>query len=189
VCSPSFPPSPGHSRARRYTTFCAIAGVDPTDELAAASGLPPVDGLNMWPLLSGANATSPRTHVILGSSDDTDKAGNTIVTGAIRADGYKLLLGKIQSAFWTGPSYPNASVYPTGHEDCGTAGCLFNVFDDPSEYNEISAAHPAIVKDLQARIDDASATVFNPSRGKVDPDACTKAFSKHSGFWGPFVDK
>ena len=173
-----------------YTTFCAIAGVDPTDELAAASGLPPVDGLDMWPLLSGANATSPRRHVILGSSDDSDKAGNTIVTGVVRADGYKLLLGKLATAFWTGPQYPNASGgYPSASEHCGTAGCLFNVFDDPSEYEEISAAHPTIVSDLQALIADASATVFNPSRGVKDDKACEKAFTQHGGFWGPFVDK
>lgn len=28
-----------------YTTFCSLAGVDPTDARAAAAGLPPVDGL------------------------------------------------------------------------------------------------------------------------------------------------
>ena len=70
-----------------YTTFVTLAGADPRDAAAAAAGLPPVDGVDMWPLLSGANATSPRTHIILGSSDDSDKAGNTIVEGVIRADG------------------------------------------------------------------------------------------------------
>jgi hypothetical protein len=32
-----------------YTTFAAIAGVDPTDTRAALAKLPPVDGLNLWP--------------------------------------------------------------------------------------------------------------------------------------------
>ncbi len=43
-----------------YSTFCALAGVDPTDESAAKAKLPPIDSLNMWPLISGENLTSPR---------------------------------------------------------------------------------------------------------------------------------
>ena len=35
------------------------------DRRAAAAGLPPVDGLDVWPLISGANATSPRTEIPL----------------------------------------------------------------------------------------------------------------------------
>ena len=213
-----------------YTTFASLAGADPRDAAAAAAGLPAVDGLDMWPLLSGANASSPRTHIILGSSDDSDKAGNTIVEGVIRADGcggagagrgrgrlrlhararapaltpatprphlplpsarpprsYKLILGKQHSAFWTGPTYPNSSTYPTGTEDC-TAGCLFNVFTDPTEHDEVSAAHPAIVAELQALIADAAKTVFNPDRGTDDGTACEKAFNIHHGFFGPFLD-
>lgn len=52
----------------RYATFCALAGVDPTDTRAAAAGLPPIDSLNLWPLISGANPTSPRSEVVLGWS-------------------------------------------------------------------------------------------------------------------------
>jgi len=170
-----------------YATFCAIAGADPADAAAAAAGLPPVDGMNMWPLLSGANASSPRTHVLLGSSDGTDKSGNTIVEGVVRADGYKLLLGKQASAFWTGPTYPNSSTYPSGSENCGDAGCLFNVLADPNEHDEISAAHPDVVKELRALVDAAAATVFNPDRGTDDGAACTAAFAQHGGFFGPFL--
>ena len=164
-----------------YATFCAIAGADPADAAAAAAGLPPVDGMNMWPLLSGANASSPRTHVLLGSSDGTDKSGNTIVEGVVRADGYKLLLGKQASAFWTGPVYPNSTTYPAGSENCGKQGCLFNVLADPNEHDEISAAHPDIVAELQAVVDAAAKTVFNPDRGTDDGEACKKAFNIHKG--------
>ena len=61
------------------------------------------------------------------------------------------------------------------------------MFDDPSEYAEISAAHPAIVADLQALIAAAAATVFNPSRGGVDPAACAAATGMYGGFWGPWL--
>eukprot|EP01050_Picozoa_sp_SAG11_P019053 SAG11_NODE_2975_length_2798_cov_1.751019_2_plen_201_part_00 len=37
-----------------YATFCGLAGVEVADEAAAARRLPPVDSLDMWPMLSGA---------------------------------------------------------------------------------------------------------------------------------------
>ena len=43
-----------------YGTLAALAGVDPTDHAAAASGLPPIDSVDVWPLVIGANKTSPR---------------------------------------------------------------------------------------------------------------------------------
>ena len=46
-----------------YATFCALAGVDPTDTLAASANLPPIDSINMWPLLSGATAEASRKEV------------------------------------------------------------------------------------------------------------------------------
>ena len=46
-----------------YATLCGLAGVDPTDEEAAKAKLPPIDGLDIWPLISGQNITSPRTDI------------------------------------------------------------------------------------------------------------------------------
>ena len=48
---------------RRYSTYAAIAGVDPTDHLAAGAGLPPIDSINQWPLISGVNGTSKSCHL------------------------------------------------------------------------------------------------------------------------------
>ena len=48
-----------------FSTFCGLAGVDPTDTSAAAHGLPPIDSLDLWPMISGANRTSPRTEMAL----------------------------------------------------------------------------------------------------------------------------
>jgi arylsulfatase I/J len=82
-------------------TFCALAGVDPTDARAAAAGLPPIDSLDMSALLLGTNATSPRTEVWLGSDTDDGNDGATLVQGVIRAsDGMKLLVGNVQYAGW-----------------------------------------------------------------------------------------
>lgn len=86
-----------------YVTLARLAGADPIDERAAAAGLPPVEGFDMWPLLSGANATSPRTEVWLGSfGNTTGDTAPTVVQGLIRADGWKLLQGPITNSIWQG---------------------------------------------------------------------------------------
>lgn len=68
----------------RYATFAGLAGgklccahsgafrlldfaVDPTDHKAAAWGLPPIDSLDMWPLLSGQTTTSPRQELLINA--------------------------------------------------------------------------------------------------------------------------
>lgn len=180
-----------------YTTLCALAGVDPTDRRAAAAGLPPVDGLDMSPIILGTNATSPRTEIVIGSSDDSDHAGNTIVAGVINADGYKLLLGRVDPAFYQGEVYPNSSTTAKepplvcGDPDAsGSAygpGCLFNVLTDPGETTDLAASQPALVKTLRRRITELQATVYNPDRGSTARTMCLTGLSKWGGFLGPFL--
>ena len=47
-----------------YATFCGLAGVSAVDEAAQLARLPPVDSLDLWPLFSGANLTSPRYEIL-----------------------------------------------------------------------------------------------------------------------------
>ena len=77
-----------------YSTFCNLAGVDSTDERAAEAKLPPIDSLNMWPMISGQNTTSPRV--------DIPATFSTLISGD-----YKILQGDVKQAGWTGPQYPN----------------------------------------------------------------------------------
>lgn len=46
----------------------------------------------------------------------------------------------------------------------GKGGCLFNVFDDPTEHNDIAANNSAIVAELYARILAIQNTTFSPNR-------------------------
>jgi len=163
-----------------YTTFCALAGADPRDAPGEAAGLPPVDGLDLWPYLSGANATAPRTEVWLGSNGagDSDNSKQPIVQALIRADGFKVLWGNVIEDAWTGPFYPNATTSwcDTCPLDCGTLDaptCLFNVFTDPTEHDNVAAANPAVVASMAKRLKELTKTVFAPNRGAPDTkDAC-----------------
>jgi hypothetical protein len=93
-----------------YATFCALAGVDPTDARAAAAGLPPIDGVNQWPSISGAATTGPRTEVPVGSTAGeaglagaTGRDADTVVQAIVTAEGWKLMVGQTGQNIWTGP--------------------------------------------------------------------------------------
>ena len=160
-----------------YATFCALAGVDPTDERAAKANLPPIDSLNMWPLISGQNSTSPRTDIPLS------------MTALISGD-YKVLIGTIKDAGWTGPVYPNET-HPDGGiaavEHCEDSGCLYNIKEDPEERSNLAQKMPDTLKEMTAKLQKYRANHFNPNRGGIWPGACDTALNKYGGFWGPFL--
>jgi arylsulfatase A-like enzyme len=85
-----------------YRTFLGLAGVDPTDERAAAAGLPPTEGFDVWPLLSGATGASPRTEIWIGSSGDGNGDGPT-PDHTPRGRGYDQSLTYLDGAndYWT----------------------------------------------------------------------------------------
>ena len=91
------------------------------------------------------------------------------------------------------PVWPNSSshIIPDVHPKvCGRSphtGCMFNVFDDPTERRNLAAAQPARFAQMLARVDALQATVYSPVRGDNDPRACDAAISRYGGYWGPFL--
>jgi arylsulfatase I/J len=160
-----------------YTTFSALAGVEARDDRAAAANLPPVDGLNLWPYLSGQVQKSPRTEIHMD-------------TAAFISGQFKLLTGDHHAACWMGPHYPNGTMDPGCNttEHCGDGGCLYNIYQDPTEHHNLAAdsAYADTLKSLQAKLIDANTRFFSPNRGKTDPRAC-KVAKANGNFWGPFV--
>ena len=183
-----------------YSTYAAIAGVDPTDHVAAAAGLPPIDSVNQWPLLSGANATAPRRSIVLGDTSALEPGadGDTLVGGLIDGD-LKLLVGAadrvhtIGQYVQTGPSWPNETSHlvPTLHvKTCGRElrhGCLFNITADPEEQVNLASAMPDAWAAMLKRVDEEQAGVYSPKRGVKDPRACEVATGAYGGWWAPFA--
>jgi arylsulfatase B len=180
-----------------FATFGELGGLSSAeavaDPVADAAGLPPVDSIAQWGYWSGATARPPRTELAIGgalgnSHGDGARFLQTTVEGLI-SDDLKLLLGEFAEAIWTGPHFPNttsnASEWLTT-ADC-RRGCLFNLTSDPTEHDDIAAAHPEVVARMLDRIRAINATVFSPVRGSPDPRGCEVAVGKHGGFWGPFL--
>lgn len=110
-----------------YTTFSQMVGVDAADPVAVAAGLPDVDGVNLWPLISGQTNISPRTEIAI--SKTTYIAGN-----------FKLMIGGFfRYAIWQSPVWPDINTPDQDVLDNQVlkclidAPCLFNIVEDESE--------------------------------------------------------
>ena len=192
-----------------WSTYSFLAGVDPTDAMAAAQDppLPPIDSINMWPLISGANMTSPRDELF--------------VTGDLLFQGdWKLIVGSASSASWPGTTYPNASTAANKNSldqytaKCSTppdveggnyivgaslGPCLYNVGNgkdgDWTEHNNVAAANPVIVAKMYARLVELKTTIWNnKSTAAYDKNcASTKKGTgiwdtEYKGFYGPWCE-
>merc|ERR1719329_1386425 len=175
-----------------YSTLTqGIAGMDPTDKEAEASGLPPIDSLNMWPTLSGKVQASPRDSVgILVNK-------NTLVFGR-----WKYIRGGEKLRGWSvgNAEYPTEEAESNAIDDktfqCPPAGCLFDVVTDPTEREELSAQRPEQVRWMRAEMEKQAASIW--SINNIRPEgtkpwqnkkACdTAARELYHGFLGPFLE-
>eukprot|EP00730_Choanoeca_flexa_P018292 TRINITY_DN8887_c0_g1_i2.p1 TRINITY_DN8887_c0_g1~~TRINITY_DN8887_c0_g1_i2.p1 ORF type:complete len:511 (+),score=116.86 TRINITY_DN8887_c0_g1_i2:85-1617(+) len=158
-----------------YPTIAKLAGVDPSDPVP---NMPGVDGMDLWPYLSGQTTSSNRTELPLVSGS----------RGAIIVGDYKLVRGEQDYGFWQGPVYPNQT---TDHKHepqvlCGT-GCLFNIREDPTEHNDLAKTMPDKFNELLQRAQYWDAKAFKPDRGTFDKSLCCDYMKNHRGFCGPVL--
>ncbi|KAJ9446660.1 hypothetical protein DIPPA_60792 [Diplonema papillatum] len=163
-----------------YTTFCALAGVSAEDPWAKESGLPGIDGYNMWPLLSGENATSPRDTILVDNQLLVHKQWKYIAPDT-------LCYGNARG----GPSYPNASTATDpiySHTlQCPSIGCLFDVVNDPHEYSDVASQNPQVVQMMSELMAEQVKTIWTAPHGN-DPQCQETAISKYGGFFGPWKE-
>ena len=175
-----------------YATFCALAGVDPTDTRAAAAGLPPVDGVDLRAAIM-QGAASPRAgKPLFLASHASDPMINPLNSSVLVLDDYKLLTGSSLCSAWAGPLSPNVS-HPRGTcaaggpiHSCGDAGCMFNVAADPGEHVDLASTEPTKLQELQGLLAEARKSVFNPDRGDPGTKPCDAAIAA-GGYWAPYL--
>ena len=93
-------------------------------------------------------------------------------------------------AGWPGPQSPSDDPeaddnYRNMTQVCGrtpATGCLYNVFEDPSERNNLASANPEVYSSMLARVRELNQTIFSPTRGESDGAACAKAVA-NGGYW------
>ena len=73
---------------------------------------------------------------------------------------------------------------------CAKGGCLYNIFEDPEERNELSSdpKHASVLADMITTLAAYRVGSFLPKRTGGNPElAYEVGVSKYGGFWGPFI--
>ena len=167
-----------------YTTFCKLAGVDPSD---SGPGKFPVDGLDVWPIITGESVVSPHEEIVLGYNF------TRLEIGAIIMGDYKLIVNNqptdCDSLVWSPLHYP--CVNGTVGENCDPY-CLYNIVEDPSEHNELSKKEPEILEKMLKRYNEYSKEPrdmqdqgYHNGGFPLFDDYC-KYFKQHGGYWQPW---
>jgi arylsulfatase A-like enzyme len=168
------------------------------------TNLPNIDGLDQWDVLSN-NAATNRQEVLVNI--DPVFKNEAIIVGD-----YKIVSGVVpghdRSGWYPPPDVSQGSGYLS--VDCGQqvssrqvlvncgpkpenvtencqpdkSICLFNIKDDPCEYNNLAALLPSVVAKLQERIDFYKQTMVLPGNKPIDP-AGNPAL--HNGVWEPWL--
>ena len=172
-----------------YATFAGLAGVDPADD---HEGVPSIDSVDQWPLLSG-RAADDGFHA--AAAPHTSPLGREIFlgSGVLMQGRYKLIKGTSPgTAKWSGPLYPKVPADGPAKLACSDdAPCLWDVVADPSERVELIAAHPknktvaSIVANMSARLAVLMDGVFEGKQPDVPKAAVCEATAKNGGYLTP----
>ena len=172
-----------------YPTFCKLAGVDPSD---SGPGKLPVDGLDVWGIISGGNETTKHEEIVLAYNFSL----HNYPTGAIIVGDYKLIVERqsfgCDSLMFSPLDYPCAN--GTEGPDCDPY-CLYNIIEDPGEKRDLSKTKPDILKMMVDRYNnhakepqDMLDQGFHSGRGlPVFPQAC-QYMREHGDYWQPWVN-
>ena len=162
-----------------YTTFCKLAGVDPSD---SGRGKFPVDGLDVWPIITGENSSTPHEEIILGYEFNN--------TGAIIVGNYKLIVGAQSYTMHDDIQFP--CIDGTRGTNCNPY-CLYDIIKDPGEHQDLTNSHTSVLLDLQRRYrkygdeprDMQDQGYHDQTELPVDNNAC-KYMTSHGEYWQPW---
>ncbi|XP_065196700.1 arylsulfatase B-like [Sycon ciliatum] len=173
-----------------YPTFCKLAGVDPDD---SGPGRFPVDGHDVWPLLSGESTESTHDDIILGFnySDYHPQQGAIIVGDYKLIVGAQKFPGNCDSLMHPPIDYP-CSKAPE-EADCDPM-CLYDIRSDPRETHDLYKSQPAVVQRLLHRYmqyaDEPRAMQDQGYHSRAslpnEADVACAYFAKHGGYWRPW---
>ena len=175
-----------------YYTFCKMVGVDPSD---SGPGKLPVDGLDVWQIISGENAQSLHEEIVLGYN--FSQYGDS-ATGAIVVGDYKLIVGPqkgypgCDTLMYSPIDYPCTNGTVTS--DCDPY-CLFDIIQDPKEKQDLSKVKPDVLKMMLDRYNSHAKEPQDmldqgwhiKQEVPVSKEAC-KYMTDHGGYWRPWVN-
>ena len=150
-----------------------------------------MDGLDVWPIITGTNSSTPHEEIVLGYNFNTSHSSNQ---GAIIAGNYKLIVqpqrSRCNSVMWSPLDYPCSQ----GNEgpDCDPY-CLYDIVNDPQEKKDLSTGNPDKLNQLLERYNKYSEEsrdmqdqgYHSRNACPVDKDVC-QYMKEHGGYWRPW---
>jgi len=180
-----------------YPTFCALAGVDARNDAYIGGAWRHIDGVDVWPLLTGSNATQPRTVTPTTEASIIETHGSK--------QWWKLVTLAGQSNYYN----PNATQY-AGSDPClqhrqpdppqpgrtdalvtgcpvcnATQPCLYDILADPLEQHNVAKDHADVVARLAPILD-----VYNDHyvTGRIDKGLLAANYTKlDKKVWGGYT--
>jgi len=113
--------------------------------------------------------------------------------GAIIVGRYKYISGyQSGMAYWTGPEHPNATLDEYPVVACLHKPCVFDIWADPTEHNDLADERPDLVTSLQARLKGYLPGFFQTTDygdgGGLRCKNLTDVISTHHGFMAPMCE-
>lgn len=186
-----------------HATICELAGVNPTS--LEPNAVSPLDGMSAWSWISGQTENSKRTRMVydhrmfLNASKPNGQGcyliGNRCASGAIRQDGWKLVVGPEHQNSWFGWFSPNISLpfnktspVMTDSNCVPPNPCLFNLNQSMTEHEDVAGQNPRIVAELLA-VFDGLADEYHPpiNDPPIDLSGYCGAVDVNSNFVGPWM--
>ena len=189
-----------------YPTFCNLGGADPADAPVIAGAPRPIDGVDVWPLLTGASEQPrPLTVITEVSAIEVEAGGGAywkLVQLAGQSNRYTpegdQLNGSLPCLEKWQPDPPqpgrtDALVNGPAHDEkenrCAvhnaTRPGLYELLADPTETTNVADAHPDIVARLAAAIAKANAGAY--VTGSLDNATLARYTKLAPGHWGGFT--
>lgn len=180
----------------RYATFCTLAGVDPRNDVYLDGKVRPIDGVNVWPMLTGANVTQPRVLTpttessIIEATPATwwklvNLAGNSNYYGKndTQTPGTDPCLAACQpDPVEPGRTDPIVNGCPVCN---ATHPCLYDLLVDPLEQHNVAAQHMDVVSRLLPTL---VASNDHYVSGRIPADQLARDYEPvPSGAWGDYL--
>lgn len=178
-----------------FTTLVKLGGGDPHDDVP---GFPSPDGMDMWGWLSGKDAASPRTSMLLGlvlrgkqaEAPKVPQHGGHVFEQATLINGsLKLILGE-QQCFNGG--WMTADGVSPSECDTDTQRWLFDIQADPEERQNLAETHSwalqAMTRLLMEHVSTQTQFFRTPPAGFNVSAACSSYIAANDGHIGPFME-
>ena len=197
-----------------YATLCALANTSSTDDAISATRLPRVDSIDQSAALLNGAEPPPRRELFLSPNAQLLSENGTL---------FKLVTGTQPFSTYTGPSYPNRTTqeqanlgdktrmvtpdfkifgkavpfddFAVAASDECTAGCLYNLNEDPTEHHNCAFEESQLADRMRAMLAQNNETIFHPQRRSGVFAACEFGFraggapeGRPFGVYGPFID-